>query len=119
MPNGLIGSEFTSDQWIVLLPALLMLIDILTGFLNAVKKKRVNSGKMRTGYFKKAGEIALLVVTKLLVVAIGMPRSLYGAVSMYIVATELLSVLENLSGLGVKIPKSISDILGGKEEFKE
>ena len=51
--------EFTSDIWCVVLPIILCLVDVATGYVNAWKKNKISSKKMREGLGKKFGEITL------------------------------------------------------------
>lgn len=44
--------EFTNVIWLFALPLLLMLIDIVTGYINAWKSKNIDSSKMRDGIGK-------------------------------------------------------------------
>ena len=41
--------EFTNIIWVFILPLILMLIDIVTGYVNAWKTKKIDSSKMRDG----------------------------------------------------------------------
>ena len=52
--------EFTNVIWLFALPLLLMLIDIVTGYINAWKSKNIDSSKMRDGIGKKCAELVYI-----------------------------------------------------------
>lgn len=107
-----------SGIWIIALPLALMVVDIVTGFLGAVLNKNLDSSKMRAGYFKKIGEIIMLAIVMLLCVSIGLNKSVGIGTSLYLVITELMSIVENLNALGVKVPNFLKDILNKANEVK-
>ena len=45
--------QFTHIFWAIVLPCILMVLDIITGYYNAWEKKEVSSKKMRDGLGKK------------------------------------------------------------------
>lgn len=75
--------------------------DILTGFLKALKHKKLESKKIREGLYHKAGEILTLLGCYLLkhVEIAGFPFNidLLLPFSLYVCGMELLSILENLA----------------------
>lgn len=105
-----------SGIWIIALPLTLMVVDIVTGFLEALLHKNLDSSKMRAGYFKKIGEIIMLAMVMLLCVSIGLNKAVGIGTSLYLVVTELMSIVENLNSLGVKVPKFLTDILHKADE---
>lgn len=111
--------EFTSDQWAVMVPIILMSIDIITGFINAWSKRVVKSSVMRQGLAKKFGEITVIAIGQLFVVGIKMPNTIVKVFAIYIMFMELTSICENLKKLGVPIPKLISKILKDGSEKME
>lgn len=100
--------RFTHDYWIALLPLTFMLIDLVTGYINAWKNHQVQSSKMRTGITKKAGEIILILIVQILSLALGFPRTLVTFFSCYISFSEFNSNLENLALLGVPLPRWVT-----------
>ncbi len=96
--------------------AVMMAIDVLTGFAGAAKDKAIQSGKMREGLWRKAGFfglIALAAVWEVGSVWLNVETSqigvtvpelpAVGAVCAFVVATELVSILENLCVLNPDI----------------
>lgn len=103
--------NFRDDIWVMLVPVCLMVIDFVTGFLNAWAKNRIKSYIMRQGLVKKAGEVVILLVGELLTIGINLPSYVMNFFSIYIILMELISICENLDKMGVPIPKFIKKAL--------
>lgn len=88
----------------------LMCADYLTGVIDAIQKKELNSSVGFTGIWKKITILVLVGSTNLLGVAMEIEGLRYMAISFYI-ANETLSILENASSIGVPVPKKIKEIL--------
>lgn len=109
--------EAICSEWQpVVIAAAMMLLDICTGFAGAVKTHTVDSGAMRDGLWHKAGFCCLMVVAAVYEVAVvwidfelasagvAIPDiPAVGIICAYIVATELVSILENLTELNPAI----------------
>ena len=102
--------KFTKGYWLILLPFILMISDILTGYLQARKNNEVNSQKMRDGISKKIGEIVYIVVGICVSYAFNI-KCLSSFVSIYIIYMEIVSILENCQKLGINVPEKITGIL--------
>lgn len=108
---GLLG------EWNVLLTilALFMLIDYATGLIVAWRGKspKTESGHVSSkagfdGLIRKAFIMVVVLVATLLDVAIGnASRVFQTAATMYYIANEGISILENTALMGVKYPKFI------------
>lgn len=103
--------NFANDIWVVMLPAILMGIDFITGTINAWIKGEIDSSKMRKGLGKKIGEITAILIGEMFVMAFNLSDFLVDAISLYIIIMELISICENLEKLGVPIPKFIKKAL--------
>lgn len=91
----------------------LMVLDIITGFLNAVSQGSVSSGVMRTGLYKKFGSIvicSLAVGIEFGGLYIGVPTEICASVVALMFGTiglmELVSVIENACALNPDLPMS-------------
>lgn len=104
--------SFKSDFYTITLPMFMMAVDIVTGFLNAWKKKQVKSSVMRTGLAKKMGEICVILIGVALVKGTTAPHYILAGLSFYIILMEIVSVAENLDKLGVPIPKWFKKAIG-------
>ena len=103
--------HFQNEVWVLILPLALMVIDFITGSINAWANNDFKSKKMRSGLNKKTGEIAIIIIGELFSYGLGLPVYIMNLVSGYIIIMELTSVLENLNKMGVPIPKFISESL--------
>lgn len=104
--------HFTNAIWVLLIPLTLMLIDVLTGWLNAWLKGEIKSYRMREGLVKKCGEIMILIIGELFEFGLGLPMYIMSLISLYIIMMELVSIAENLDKMGVPIPHFFKKGLG-------
>lgn len=105
--------KFSHDWWAIVLPCVLMLLDVVTGYVNARIKKNVSSSKMRKGLGNKLAELVYIVVGILISYAFSI-KALGYFISIYVIYMELVSIIENCSKLGVKLPEKIKDKLEEK-----
>lgn len=103
--------HFNNMMWLLLIPAAMMGIDILTGLIYAFITNSFMSAKMRSGLGKKAGELLIIVIGLLFTVGMNVPTEILKCIALYIIFMELMSILENLDKLGVPIPAFISKTL--------
>lgn len=106
--------QFSHNYWLVLLPCILMCLDIITGYYNAWKRKKISSSKMRDGLGKKLAELVYIIAGFVISIAFDMNVIAY-FVSIYVVYMEIVSILENCKKLGVPIPTKIEEKLNNKE----
>ena len=57
--------EFTSVVWVFVLPLVLMLVDIITGYVNAWRSNNISSSKMRDGIGKKCAVLVYIFLGEL------------------------------------------------------
>ena len=96
--------SFTHRYWIVLLPTFLMAMDIITGWIQATINGTWDSTKMRTGLFRKSGELLVIVIAYVVYVAIELPVDVPAFIAAYIIIMEIISVCENLDQAGIPMP---------------
>lgn len=107
-----------------------MILDFITGFASAVKNADISSSKMRDGLWHKAGLCGLLILTYMVQFAmahmeLGFDFPAVDAICIWIIATEVVSIIENLCIINPQILDSpvgqlfrlSEDVL--KEEVKE
>ena len=98
------------NQWLFML-CILMTVDYLTGVAAAYTQGNLCSSRGIAGIFKKAGYIAAVFVGYCLdfcgaAAGVSLPNGAFGlSVTFWLIATELLSVTENLGTLGVPLPQ--------------
>lgn len=96
--------------------AVMIAMDMLTGFAGAAKDHAIESGKMRAGLWHKAGFFGLIALAAVWEVGsvwlnaetagagVSVPQiPAVGAVCTFVVATEVVSILENLCVLNPDI----------------
>ena len=98
-------------------------IDLIVGVIRAIKENRFSSARLRTGVSK-----FLLYPVTIMAVRLGEQQLLYAFgkdidyvtsfLILYLAITELISVLETLSILGVPIPSPILDFFKKQTDIK-
>lgn len=91
-----------AQAWGIALACVMMLADVLVGFITAAINNEISSTKMRQGLLHKVLMLVLIVVCLAIELAIGhtveLPYDIptCEVVCSYIVVMELMSVLENI-----------------------
>lgn len=114
--NILSNVSFQDGGWVLLIPASLMAIDILTGVVHAWSTGHLKSYKMREGLGRKFGEISILCVGQIFTMGLNIPMYILSGLSIYVMFMETVSICENLKKLGVPIPKFIDHALASMNE---
>lgn len=114
LQNIIDNVKFVNENYAIILPFVLIIIDILSGVINAVIKGEIDSSVMRSGLGHKFSEIVYIVLGILADVFFGW-HSVYLLSIFYISLMEIVSILENSSKLGLPIPEAIKNILKIKE----
>lgn len=100
--------------------AIFMACDYVTGILVGAKEKQVSSRRAFKGLGKKVGMITFVIVANQLDIITGNKDGfLRDAMLMFLIATEGISIVENLGRLGVKAPSFLMktlEQLSDKEE---
>lgn len=107
MKDILNSLSFRNAYLMIYAPIILMIVDYVTGVLNAWLKKEIKSYKMRTGLAKKCGEIIAIGLGEFFSFVFSLPAGIMAWVSVYIIVMETISIFENLNKLGVPIPAFI------------
>lgn len=115
---------FTHRYWVLLLPLALMAADIVTGWIQATINGTWDSTKMRTGLFRKSGELLAIVVAFIIYVGLELPVDVPAFIAGYVIIMEIISVCENLDQAGLPVPtwitkrlrKVADDISAGDDE---
>lgn len=105
-----ISIESTNLKQMIFLVVLLMLIDVVTGVLNAVLQKELNSTKMKNGIVGKIYEMLIICVVIMIdrVLPIKQIKLPYITCIFYI-TQEGLSIIEN-TGKYIPYPQMIKDL---------
>lgn len=103
--------HFEKTWYILIVPMVMMAFDYLTGIMKAWHNHDIQSSKLRDGLNRKFGECIVITISLFLQYSIGLPKEITTFVSIYIIVMELISIIENLDAIGVKVPKFIKDRL--------
>lgn len=97
------GAADMGDCWyLFVIPLVFNILDIISGFTAAVANQNVSSSAMREGLFHKLAFIFALILAALLQYAsglldLGVEIPTLGAVAVFVVLTEAVSILENIA----------------------
>lgn len=93
-----------------------LVIDFITGLIRSGIRGEINSSIGFKGLLKKVGKLCIVVVAVIVDYATNAQGAVRLFVIYYIMATELISVIENLGEADVPIPKKLKDLI---LKFKE
>lgn len=120
---GIVVGMFGGWDTMMMALAAFMAIDYLTGLMAGLLGKstktptgHIDSSIAWKGLVKKCGELVAVIVgvlmDKLAMESIGYPNPIFrSGIILYIVATEGISVLENLGAIGVPLPAFLGKAL--------
>lgn len=83
----------------------LVLLDYLTGIMKAIVNKQLNSYVGWRGGMKKGGMFIVIMVAVQIEIVINQPGLIRNAVAFAFILNEGISILENLTELGVPVPQ--------------
>lgn len=85
--------------------AIFMICDYVTGVMVGFKEKQINSYRAFRGIAKKVGMITFVIIANQLDIIVGNKDGfLRDAMLMFLIATEGISIVENLGKLGLNVP---------------
>lgn len=114
MENLLQTLTFSNIIWQVITPLIFSGLDILTGYIQALINKNVDSKIMREGLLHKCLLIVAIIIGYVVEYAFGI-SAVAQVITVYICLMEIMSILENLKKAGLDLGK-LGDILKNKEE---
>lgn len=101
---------FGNVQYLDLL-LLLMAIDIVTGIFKAFKNQNLWSRKSLFGYSRKVLVLTVIILANVIDQILNLDGVVAYATVFFYIANEGLSILENLSAVGVLVPPKIAEKL--------
>ena len=96
--------NINDPKTIFMLCGIFIFTDVITGYLKALKLRKINSSISRDGYIKKLAWVVSLLLGFIVDYLIKVNIFLVGS-SIVCIATEGISVYENLGEIGSCIPK--------------
>ena len=94
-----------TPKTLLIITGIMIFTDIITGYLKAIKLKKINSSVSRDGYIKKIGWVLAIIFGFVIDFVLDISLFLKGT-SLICITTEGMSIYENLSEIGVKLPFS-------------
>lgn len=113
------------DTEVLVITLIMIVLDLVSGFIGAIKEKNIQSEKLRQGLWHKAGFIGLIVLAYIVQYAsirleLGFEVPTVLAVCIYIIITEAISIFENLCILNPDIVNSpLGSIFHNTDKIKE
>lgn len=100
--------HYANNYWIILMPSIAALFDVVTGYIQAQINGVKNSSVMRKGLYRKFAELMLVLFAMIVCIAFGFPLKVAVVVSIYVVWMEVQSIAENLKAAGVPVPEWVT-----------
>lgn len=106
--------NFTNIFWQGGATLIFMIGDIVSGVIQAVINKNLDSQKMREGLLRKILLILIMILSFIFQYAFNIPI-ISKAVCIYLIVMEIISILENLKKAGIDLGK-LGELLKVKAE---
>lgn len=99
------------NWWVIILTFCFIALDFCSGFAQACANKEVSSENLRKGLFHKCGFVLAIILGLLCewamhFVDLGFDVPVASAVCVYIILTEIMSILENLGKLAPELAET-------------
>ena len=102
---------YSGDFNLITILLLLMLIDVITGLVKAIKCQNLWSRKSLFGYARKILVFLIITVANLLDLMMGLNGTLVLATVTFYILNEVLSITENSAQLGLPLPQKLLDVI--------
>ena len=110
---------YSGDMYLLYAVLIFMAIDILTGWAKAIKNRNLWSTKSVYGAGRKVMALFVVIIGNIIDNILNLNGTLVVIIMFYYIATEGLSVLENLAEMDVPFPEQIKDKLKVMQESHE
>ena len=87
-----------------------LILEVCSGVFKAVKNKELNSTKFRIGLYGKIGYFIYIALAFLIAILLDLPLILQATLT-FVIGSESVSILENLSLAGLKTPTFLKELL--------
>jgi toxin secretion/phage lysis holin len=95
---------------LVIALAIFMTVDYVTGVIAGFNDKEISSKRALKGLGKKGAMLSLVIISNQLDIITGNgSHFMRNSMIFFLIATEGISIIENLGKLGVSVPKFLSD----------
>lgn len=104
----------------LIVAAIFILFDVITGWLKALITATANSSIMRTGLMRKVGELMAVLFGYaceycLPLIGIGVSIPFSTAICTYIVVMEIASVIENICAINPNLREALSKVFADEK----
>ena len=106
--------NFSNVMWQIATPLIFSISDIITGYIQALINKNIDSQKMRVGLLHKVLILIIIVLSFTIQFAFNI-KYIASFVCIYVTLMEIVSILENLKKANIEIGK-LSEILKNKND---
>lgn len=113
MEEFFMNLQFSNIIWQIVTPLIFSLADIITGYIQAIINKNVDSQVMREGLLHKMLLLVVLMLSFIMQFAFNL-SFISIVVCLYICIMETTSILENLKKAGIEL--KIIDFLKGSDK---
>ena len=96
-----------------------IIIDYISGLLQAIYNRKLNSKIGAKGITKKLGYILLVILASSIDILYGNNMNIRNTIIYMFIANEGLSIIENLSNIGIIIPDILKEKLDMKGDNNE
>lgn len=110
---------YSGDMYLLYAVLIFMAIDILTGWAKAIKNGNLWSTKSVYGASRKVLALFVVVIGNIIDNILNLNGTLVVIIMFYYIATEGLSILENLAEMDVPFPEQIKDKLKVMQESQD
>ena len=110
---------YSGDMYLLYAVLIFMVIDVITGWGKAIKNKDLWSTKSVYGAGRKVMVLFVVIIGNIIDNILGLNGALLLVIMFYYIATEGLSILENLAEMNVPFPEQIKDKLKVMQESHE
>lgn len=110
---------YSGDMYLLYAVLIFMAIDVVTGWGKAIKNKDLWSTKSVYGAGRKVMVLFVIIIGNIIDHILGLNGALLLVIMFYYIATEGLSILENLAEMDVPFPEQIKDKLKVMQESHE
>ncbi|MFK3938952.1 holin family protein [Alkalihalobacillus sp. NPDC078783] len=95
---------------------ILMVVDIITGIMKAIKQKDLRSRSALFGYARKIAMFGIIIVANIIDRILDLNGMVATATVLFYMANEILSITENAAHIGLKVPPMIQEKLRGFDQ---
>lgn len=107
---------YSGDMYLLYAVLIFMAIDVLTGWAKAIKNRNLWSTKSVYGAGRKVLALFVVIIGNIIDNILNLDGTLVVIIMFYYIATEGLSILENLAEMNVPFPEQIKDKLKVMQE---